>query len=172
MDKFFAREIRGIAIPGIIAAGTLFYVLWAFFLSITWTLLFEDSGLGYSVEDEASMIITLMVLAPVLAFVEELLSRLPLSLMCKWGAPRNAKAQVLFVISMGLLFGTWHSLESGSEIFAMCMQGVGGIMLGLVYLWTGGYNGKTVKPLVITTVIHTCMNWTLWTFDLLFLLMQ
>jgi len=55
----------------------------------------------------------------------------------------------MIVIPTSILFGFVHG-----SVWNILIQGVGGMILCIVYLMCGGYQGKILKPFFMTSAIH------------------
>jgi len=65
---------------------------------------------------------------------------------------KTAVALMLFFIST-IIFGILHG-----GLVNILVQGVGGFILGIVYLRCGGYSGKVLKPFAVASILHFIYN--------------
>lgn len=81
-------------------------------------------------------------------FIEEIVFRAPLSIAV---FIFGECAPVLIVASLisSIIFGFIHG-----DIWNVACQGVGGLIYCVIFLKTGGFNGKVVKPLAVTYLTH------------------
>lgn len=85
------------------------------------------------------------------AFAEEVFCRLPLVIISLFGfSDWGAILMVLMCsVEFGLLHGSFRNI-----IF----QGFGGLILSVLFLKSGGYQGLIILPLVATTTAHLLQN--------------
>jgi len=74
------------------------------------------------------------------------------------------------VLSHGSFLRSFSSAELLAFSRALFVQGVGGLMLSIVYLKTGGIKGKIVKPLLLSCLLHWSCNVCLSTVSVIFFL--
>lgn len=86
----------------------------------------------------------------IMAFIEELLFRLPLAIPVK----RNWSAGSILVVAaiLSVLFGLAHGAD---HIF---IQGVSGFIYSIVFLKCGGFQRKFFKAFLIVTATHFLFN--------------
>jgi membrane protease YdiL (CAAX protease family) len=89
------------------------------------------------------------VVIPVV-IIEEGAFRAPLTISAIYGWHRTT---LVILVSSSIIFGLIHG-----NVLNLLFQGVGGIILGLVYLKCGGMQGKYLKPMFVSTVTHICIN--------------
>lgn len=85
------------------------------------------------------------------AYSEEFVFRLPLALLVKW--EWSVKGILIAASVLSVLFGLVHG-----GIVNIFIQGVAGFAYCLLFLKAGGMQGKVVKPLVVTTLVHFSFN--------------
>lgn len=163
MDKLFEREFKGASLLAAMTYVLICCKLWAHIVSTGIKILFCSGCEQLLVHPAES--ITNILDAPEKALLEEICWRLPLVLMVKWTG-RNAKAVLLFAVALSVGFGSGHSYLSGSELIAITIQGTLGFIWCLLFLKAGGMQGKILKPLLVTTLVHTCYNWIIYVMDI------
>ncbi len=69
---------------------------------------------------------------------------------------RTWNTSVVYVV-VGIISSIILGLMSGT-IYGFFLQGMGGFILFMLFVKCGGYNGKKLTPLVITTFVHSLFN--------------
>lgn len=89
------------------------------------------------------------------AFFEEVIFRLPISWIVKT-SDKKLSGVIFASAVFSLLFGLAHSY-----VFSVFLQGVLGFLFCILYLKCGGFEGKILKPLIVTTLTHATYNFLL-----------
>lgn len=87
---------------------------------------------------------------PCAAFIEEVLFRLPLSIPWYFGQPLLS---LPFAVFLSGFFGWVHG-----DLSNIAVQGLGGLVMSIVFLKCGGLQGKIIKPLLASTSTHALFN--------------
>lgn len=87
----------------------------------------------------------------ILVPIEELLFRLPLALVVRF--TRNPNKVIWWVIGLSIAFGLYHGSTLNIPI-----QGMVGMVLSTVFLKTGGWNKKIIRPFLWTCIVHYTFN--------------
>jgi Type II CAAX prenyl endopeptidase Rce1-like len=87
--------------------------------------------------------------------IEELLFRMPLVVPVLLG---REKLLAPMTALMSIAFGLAH----GSDMWHVCTQGGGGLILSLVFLRCGGLHGHPLRGWSWSSVTHALYNSTLW----------
>ena len=90
-----------------------------------------------------------------MAFFEEIIYRFPISWIVKTSDKRLSSVIFASVI-LSLVFGLAHG-----HFLNILIQGVCGFMWSILYLKCGGFEGKILKPLIVTTLVHATYNFSL-----------
>ena len=85
------------------------------------------------------------------ALTEEIFFRLPLALLAKIKVPKRGILTCALVLS--IIFGYCHG---GS--YYIFVQGVSGVILSMLFLECGGYQGKIIKPIMVSATAHFLFN--------------
>ncbi len=91
---------------------------------------------------------------PLNSILEELIYRMPLTLICRVWPGHHVSLWA--AVTSSIIFGCVHG-----GIATLPMQGVLGIVLSLSYLKCGGMEGKFWRPYAVTVTIHTLYNFPL-----------
>lgn len=96
---------------------------------------------------------------PFAVFMEEAVWRLLLVLPLAFIVESKARPKVLLVstLLLSMIFGYIHKIPGG--IPSILLQGVGGLLLSVVFLKCGGLQGKYWKALGASTCVHIVFNW-------------
>lgn len=117
-------------------------------------------GLGeMNEEEQIGFLAFSLCFAPFGCLVEELIFRAPLSLVGKiWpGSMMPLLAAIPLSIFFGWLHGGWATVP---------YQGTCGLVLGLYYLKAGGQDGKFLRPMLVSYLIHTLYDLVLFSLAL------
>lgn len=164
-EKWLSTEPRSVlSATYIILLAIAFKLIWAFvvgrlLLSYEAFATVADDDLAKKIRSfysEVNLPHFLLVLH-LIALQEELVYRaLPVAIW--WSASKSLKTYSLHLLFVAVLcssviFGYVHfGLKS------ILLQGVGGLVLSIVYVKCGGFNGKVIKPLLVSTLVHSLYN--------------
>ncbi|OGF24969.1 hypothetical protein A2331_00315 [Candidatus Falkowbacteria bacterium RIFOXYB2_FULL_34_18] len=156
LDKFIywlQEEIKGRRVPIFILKILIIDMIYCLFCLII--LFFTDNIFSKSGQHGNISILSYSFpfVVFMLAFLEEIIFRLPLSFFVKFSTPKTV---LCFAIILSAIFGYLH----GGILNIVATQGVGGFLICIVYLKCGGFQGKTLKPLICSTCMHALYNLT------------
>lgn len=145
--------------PKTILAGIISFLYW-FALCIAYEKLVFYQGIGYVLVRMVPIKIALLLAYGALS--EEAAYRAMPLIICL-EIKKLRKRTVIFlswVVFSGFIFGLAHyfGLANFPLWKAILGQGVGGLILGLVYMKFGGLMGKTGKPFLICSLFHWLYN--------------
>lgn len=149
---YLKKEVLWSSLPGFLICVLLIDVIYSAALSMLLTNSNVDVGSNVVLENfvRTSSLIQVIWYFVIAALAEELMFRAPLYLPARFGFH---KATVICLVVFAVAFGFAHG-----GIINIAAQGVGGILLGVVFLKCGGMQQKFFKALLASTSYHALYN--------------
>lgn len=143
----------------IIISSTVIYILGIYLFVFLYNF-FMYEGLYLELQDITPKLFfsTSFLLLPILVFIEEVIFRLPITLIFKYSIPEYYK--YFLVLLLSIFFGLFHLGFYDSDLWflALLFQGFAGLMYSFVYIKSGGVNGRPFEGLIVSTLAHVIIN--------------
>ena len=163
MTDFFSKELKFRQLPILIPIFITIYFLYAEII-LTFFIRYVSHLCPLSNSPLTDFTSISCIMWFCYAYAEESLFRAPLFIFT-FNARRfhcGLKAFIILSIFLSIAFGSVHAIGHYSTlIFNICVQGVYGFGLCMIWLKAGGLNGKFWKPIFTTTLFHGFTNITL-----------
>ena len=154
MDSFLRREIPKAQVPKAIGMVFLIKYSWIIFFGLAmWVVSFfsdaapERNSIIKLLKNDNTPLLSIVLLA----LIEEVIYRLPLSIFVKLKFPTWAIMIVAIILSV--IFGLAHG-----NALNILVQGWAGLLYSILYLKCGGMQGKPGKAIFVTTLAHSLHN--------------
>ena len=154
LDSFLRREIPKAQVPKAIGLVFLIKYSWLIIFSfIMWVVSFfsdaapEHNSIFKLLKNDSTPLLSIVLLA----LIEEVKYRLPLSIFVKLKFP--IWAIIIVAIILSVIFGLGHG-----NALNILTHGWAGLLYCVLYLKCGGMQGKPGKAIFVTTLAHSLNN--------------